>query len=130
LVWLVVAAYAAVLCFYSLGSGALPGAGLSEALPGRDLAAHGLAYGGLAFMLCVALSQRRARWLRAAAMAFTLSAGYAGVLELAQAFVPARTASCADLFAGVLGGGAACALWVAGRSLCVACRRPCSALLR
>ena len=113
-------AYAAALCLYSLVPGTFPGAAIVNVLPGRDLAAHGVAYAGLAFFLCVAVTTSGPYVAPWPVGVLLISAGCAAILELAQAVVPWRTASGADMIASLVGVVLMCALCAAGRSVLVA----------
>ncbi|GAJ08891.1 unnamed protein product [marine sediment metagenome] len=104
--------YVALLCVYSVVPGGTLGTGAVDLLPGRDLAAHGLAYGGLTLILCCALGKGGAGKLTGPVLAVASSAGLAAALELVQAFLPWRTFSVADLAAGIGGILFAAACWL------------------
>jgi len=109
---LVTGAYGAALCMYSLVPATFPGASLATSLPGRDLSAHALGYAVLALLVCgTAVSGGVRRWMAEAAAA-GVAVSWAGVMELAQMFVPWRSASLTDLLAGAL--GAFCAVGLCG----------------
>lgn len=106
---------AALMALLFLAS-SLPGSSLPLA-PGRDLAAHALAYGLLGALVLRALAGGRRRGVTAgrAAGAVLVSGLYGLGDELHQRFVPGRTADPLDLGADV--GGALCGVllvWACG----------------
>jgi VanZ family protein len=103
------AAYSAVAAVYAVVPAGTPGTGLIRVLPGRDLAAHALVSGGLALLLCHALSTG------SALAAVILAGAYAVVLELVQAFLPWRTCSLNDMTASLAGILLAVCGWAAAR---------------
>ena len=102
MIWVGLAVYAALLCVYSVIP-ATPGMGLLGVLLGRDLVAHGLAYAGLAILLCFALPGGNLSALVTIALAALLSLAFGGLMELIQVFVPWRSFSFADLGADTMG---------------------------
>jgi VanZ family protein len=113
--WLAVAAYAALIFWLSSRPDPLP------ELSARvwDKAAHFLAYGGLGFLLLLAVRASGAAPGRAAVLAALLTSAYGVSDEVHQAFVPLRQADPRDWLADTVGGAAgvaaaALALRVAG----------------
>lgn len=114
--------YAALLCFYSVVPAGTPGTGIVRILPGQDLTAHGLAYAGLAFILCCALAGGRTNRWKTAGLSVLFSLPYAAVLELAQALAAWRTCSAADMVANTFGIVLGSSCWLILRKLLVARR--------
>ena len=81
------------------------------------LVAHSLGSAGLALLLCWVLIAYGVNGLRAVVVAIILATGHAGAMELAQHFLPWRTASLADLAANASGIVLAGSAWLAWRKL-------------
>lgn len=109
--------YMAVLCLYSVVRPGTPGTAIVAYLPGRDLGAHFIAYGGLGLVLCTVFAAEEAGTWAAPVLALALGAALAGALEMIQAFVPWRTCSLADFAAGIAGVAAATGSWAAWQAL-------------
>ena len=111
------AAYSAMVAVFSVVPAGTPGTELIAILPGRDLAAHALVSGGLALLLCCALSAAWRNNFATAGLAIILAGAYALILELVQAFLPWRTWSLNDLAAGLTGILIGTGLWATVRRL-------------
>ena len=111
------AAYSAMAALYAVVPAGVPGTGLIRILPGRDLAAHALVSGGLALLLCCALSAAGRSAFAAARLAIILACAYALILEVVQAFIPWRTWSRNDLAASLAGILFAVGGWAAAQRL-------------
>ena len=92
-------------------------------LPGRDLAAHGLAYGVLALFVCWLYGAESVSMIGTAVRVIVPVAGLAGALELVQALLPWRTADLLDFAVGVAGMLLALGAWLAYRGLATRHRR-------